>query len=84
MGENAWRRVAGLMADIEISRKSKRKVLLSCVMVAFLYGLETEALIERQQQRLQVCGNNWVRRIVGVKRLDRRRMDELRERLVCR
>ena len=36
------------------------------------------ALTERQQQRLQVCENNWVRRIVGVKRVDRRRMDELR------
>ena len=52
---------------------------MSCVMSAYLYGLETAALTERQQQRLQVCENTWVRRIVGVKRVDRRRMDELRE-----
>ena len=26
-----------------------------------------------------VCENNWVRSIVGVKRVDRRRMDDLRE-----
>ena len=48
-------------------------------MSACLYGLEMVALTERQQQRLQVCEYNWVRRIAGVKRVDRRRMDELRE-----
>ena len=34
---------------------------------------------EKHQHRLQVCENNWVRRIAGVKRVDRRRMDELIE-----
>ena len=33
----------------------------------------------KQQEKLQVCGNNWVRRIVGVKIIDKRRMEELRE-----
>ena len=37
------------------------------------------ALTEKQQQRLQVCQKNWVSRIAGVKRVDRRRMDDLRE-----
>ena len=45
---------------------------MSCVMLAYLYGLETVPLTERQQQRLQVCENNWVRKIVGVKWVDRR------------
>jgi len=67
----------GLMADEKISRKLKGNVLMSCVSPAYLYSLETAALTERQQQRLQVC-ENWVRRIVGVKRMDKR-MDELRE-----
>ena len=44
-----------------------------------LYGLETLPVSEKHQHRLQVCENNWVRRIAGVKRVDRRRMDELRE-----
>ena len=35
----------------------------------------------RQQQRLRVCENNWVRRIVKVKRVNRMRMDELREKI---
>ena len=78
VGANAWRRVEWVMADRKISRKVKGKVLMSCVTLAFLYGLETVALTERQQQNLQVCENNRVRRIVGVQRVDRR-MDELRE-----
>ena len=34
---------------------------------------------EKHQHSLQVCENNWVRRIAGVKRVDRSWMDELRE-----
>ena len=37
------------------------------------------ALTEIQQQRLQVCENNWVRQIARVTRADRRRMADLRE-----
>ena len=51
----------------------------SCVTPASLYGTDTLAMTELQQQRLQVCENNWVRKIAGVKRADRRRMVELRE-----
>ena len=72
-------RVEGLMADGKISRKLKGKVVMSCATLAHLYNLEMVALTERQHQRLQVCENNWVRRIVGVKRVDRGMMDELRE-----
>ena len=41
--------------------------------------LETFALSELQQHKLQVCENNWIRRIAGVKRVERRRMKDLRE-----
>ena len=79
VGVNVLRRVEGVMADRKISRKLKGNVLMLCVMPAYIYGLEMVALTERQQQRMQVCENNLVRRIAGVKRVDRRRMDELRE-----
>ena len=36
-------------------------------------------MTEKQQERLQVCENNCVRRIAGVKRINKRRMEELRE-----
>ena len=46
---------------------------------ASTYGLETFALSEVHQHKLQVCENNWIRRIAGVKRVERRRMKYLRE-----
>ena len=78
-GANPWRSVEGVMADRRISNRLKGKVMSTCVTPACLYGTETLALTELQQQRLQVCENNWVRKIARVTRADRRRMVELRE-----
>ena len=77
-GANAWRAVEGVMADRRISKRLKCKVMRTCVTPACLYGTETLALT-KLQQRLQVCENNWVRKISRVTRADRRRMVELRE-----
>ena len=55
---NAWRAVEGVMADRRISKKLKGKVMSTYVTPAYLYGTETLALTELQQQRLQVCENN--------------------------
>ena len=41
-------------------------------------GLETMALTERHQKDAQICENNWVRRIVGMKRMEYIRMGEVR------
>ena len=35
------------------------------------------ALTEQQEEKVQVCETNLVRRIVGVKRVDERRTNEL-------
>ena len=78
-GANAWRQVEGVKSDRYISKKLIGKVLGACVIPAMLYGLETLPVSEKHQHRLQVCENNWVRRIAGLKRVYRRRMDELRE-----
>ena len=78
-GANAWRAVEGVMADRRISKRLKGKVMSTCVTPACLYGTETLALTELQQQRLQVCENNWVRKIARVTRADRRSFVELRE-----
>ena len=78
-GANAWRKVEGVMADRRISKKLKGKVLSVCVVPALAYGLETVALTDAQHQKLQICKNNWVRRIAGVKRVEKRRLEELRE-----
>ena len=36
------------------------------------------ALTEKQEEKVQVCETNRVQRVVGVKRTDKRRTDELR------
>ena len=77
-GANAWRAVEGVMADRRISKRLKGKVMSTYVTPPCLYGTETLALTDLQQ-RLQVCENNWVRKIARVTRADRRRMVELRE-----
>ena len=79
-GANTWRAVEGVMADRRVSKRLKGKVMSTCVTPACLYGTETLALTELQQHRLQVCENNWVRKIARVTRADRRRMVELSQR----
>ena len=76
-GAIAWKAVE--VADLRTSKRLKGKVMSTCVTPAWLYGTETLALTELQQQRLQVCENNWVRKMARVTRADRRRMVELRE-----
>ena len=76
---NAWRAVEGVVADRRISKILKGKVMSTFVTPACLHGTETLALTEIQQQRRQVCENNWVRKIARVKRADRRRKVELSE-----
>ena len=78
-GANAWRNVEGVMTDRNISRKLKRNILDSCVAQASTYGLDTIGLSELQQHKLQVYGNNWIRRIVGVKRVEILRMKDPRK-----
>ena len=48
------------------------------VVPASTYGLEMLALSELHQHKLQVglCENNWIRRIAGVKKVERRIMKE--------
>ena len=79
VGANAWRAVEGVITDRRITKRLKGKVMRNCVTPACLYGTETLAMTKLQQQRLHVCKNNWVRKIAGVKKADRRRMVELKE-----
>ena len=78
-GANVWRAVDGVMADRRISKRLNDKVKSTCMTPACLYGTKTLAMPELQQQRLQVCENNWVRNISRVTRADRRSMVALSE-----
>ena len=48
--------------------------------VAFNF-LEAIEVSEKEQQGWQVCANNWVRQIAGVKRVGLRRLNDLRKEL---
>ena len=49
-------------------------------MPAITYGLETTLPVsELHQHNLQVCENNWIRKIAGVRRVERRTLKDLRE-----
>ena len=69
-GTNARRAVEGVMAYRRVSKSLKGKVMNTCVTPACLYGTETLSMTELQQ-KLQVCENNWVRKIARVTRADR-------------
>ena len=80
VGASAWRKVEGVMGDIHVCRKQKGKVISSWKTPAYLYGLETMAKKKNNKRNCKkVCKNNWVRRIARVKRINKRRMEELRE-----
>ena len=53
-------------------------MLSSCVTPAYMNALDTMALTEKQQEKVPVCENNLVRRTVGAKGADMRRMDKLK------
>ena len=57
-GANAWRTDERVMADRRISKRMKGKLMNTFVTPACLYGTETLAMTELQQQRLQVCENS--------------------------
>ena len=67
-----------LVGDRPISRKPKGNVLSSCGTSSYLNGLDAMALTEKQQ-KVQVCENNLVRKIMGIKRFAKRRVDDTRE-----
>ena len=61
-GANAWRKVEGVRLNRKISKKLKEKVLKACVTTVALKQQQ-----QQQQHQLQVCENNWVRRITRTK-----------------
>ena len=75
--KESWRG-DGMMGVSRMSRKRKGKMVNSRDTPVNVYGLETLALTEKQQEKVQVCKNDYIRRIVGVNRADKRRTEELR------
>ena len=56
---------------IGLSSNTKLKVLNAVMMPTLMFGCETWSLPKQQQSRVQVTQMNALRRIEGVRRLDR-------------
>ena len=65
------------MGDRRILSNRKGNMLSLCVTPALMNALDRMVLTEKQQEKVQVRENNLVRRIMGVKKVDKRIMDEL-------
>ena len=78
-GAAAWRRTDGIMWDRKLKKQLKGKLLEACVVPACIYGLGTLAPTGRQEEKIHIAENNWVRRICKEIQEDRRKMKELRE-----
>ena len=61
----------------KVEETLKRKVLEASVVPAFVYGLGTIVLTERQGEKIHLGENNWF--MITSNREDRREMGELRE-----
>ena len=70
-GASARRKMEWVMGDRHISRKLKGKLLSSCVTPVYLYDLGTIAVTAKATMENPILRNNWVRGIVGVKRVDK-------------
>ena len=72
-GANTWRKVEGMMGDRRISRKYTGNMLSSCFTPAYMNALQTMALTEKQQEKVEVCEKHPSKKIVGFKRADKKK-----------
>ena len=52
----------------QVEQTIKGKTLEFCVVPACVHGVGTLALTEKQEGKVQIAQNNWIRRICNVKR----------------
>uniref|UniRef100_A0A3B3I9A4 ribonuclease H n=1 Tax=Oryzias latipes TaxID=8090 RepID=A0A3B3I9A4_ORYLA len=77
-GWSGWRKVSGVLCDRRVSARLKGKVYKTVVRPALLYGLETVAVRQIQEDDLEVAEMKMLRFSLGVTRLDRIRNEYIR------
>ena len=79
-GANAWRKVEGVMLDRKIKKKAERESPENvCYTSMPVWSGDGGVDRTTTTTTTEVCENNWVRRITRTKRVDRRRMNDLRK-----
>ena len=82
---SATRMVGGMSEMVlrrkELSKSMKLKVVNVTMVSSLLYGSEVWSLTKQQQGRVQATQKSVLRRIQGIRRMGRRRSDEIRQQL---
>ena len=73
-----WKRVSGILCDRRISLRVKGKVYKTVVRPAMMYGAETWAVKEAQENKLDVAEMRMLKWMSGVTKLDRIRNEIIR------
>ena len=66
-----WKKVSGVLYDRKLSARVKGKMYKSVVRQTMLYGMETMAVMERQEEKREVAELKMVRWALGVTRKDK-------------
>ena len=77
-GWKNWKRVSGVLCDKRMNVKIKWKVYRTVARPALVYGAETWALKEAQEDKLEVAEMRMLRWMYGVTKLDNIRHERIR------
>lgn len=58
--------------------KEKRKVYNMCILPCLTYGCQTWALTEKLTRKINVCQNGIERSVIGIRRKDRIRLENIK------
>lgn len=78
---NTWKRywsLSEVMKDKGMPIKAKRKVYNMCILPCLTYGCQTWALTEIMTNKINVCQNSIERSVIGVKRKEKVRLTEIK------
>lgn len=78
---NTWKRywsLSEIMKNNEIPIKDKRRVYNTCILPCLTYGCQTWTLTQHLSNKIRTCQNAIERSVIGVKRRDRVRLENIK------
>ncbi|CAK1595272.1 unnamed protein product [Parnassius mnemosyne] len=79
---NTWKKfwsLSEIMKNKEMPMSEKRKVFNSCILPCLTYACQTWALTEQQQNKINICQNGIERSVLGVRRKDKIKLKQIKE-----
>lgn len=78
---NTWKRfwsLSEVMKNQDMPIKEKRKVFNTCILPCLTYGCQTWSLTEKLTNKIKVCQNGIERSVIGVKRIDKIKLNKIK------